>query len=527
MSTSPFPHPAPMTRRGFLALGTGAAAAAVLAACSTDSSNSRTLVQADSDPVRAAESARRAANAQVRQVSLRPAPATVDLGGVQVQTWTYDGKLPGQEIRIKPGQVLRADLTNGLPAPTTIHWHGLALRNDMDGMPDLTQAAVAPGGTFGYEFAVPDAGTYFFHPHVGVQLDRGLYAPLIVEDPADGTDYDVEAVVVLDDWLDGVNGRDPDKELQQLRDKGMARMNMGGTTTGGMSGMDHGGMSGMNMGGSSAMTMPTDPNAPLGSDAGDITDYPYYLINGRIGTDPVTFDAKPGQRMRIINAASDTAFRVAVGGHQLRVTHTDGYPVQPVTTASLLIGMGERYDAIVDLGDGVFPVVASAEVKAGQGFALIRAGAGTAPLAGVRPAELSIPPLSADKLTATESVRLPKRSLDSTLDLTLEHDMNNYIWTFNGTAFPSHAPLDVTEGQRVRLRFVNKTTMFHPMHLHGHTFQVVNAADTGPRKDTSIVLPMQTVEVDVEANNPGQWMVHCHNVYHGEAGMMSVLSYVR
>ncbi|KZM68813.1 multicopper oxidase family protein [Nocardia terpenica] len=501
-----FPLAQPLTRRGLLALGGGLATAAALAACST---NSRTLVMPDSDAMRAAENRRRAAGAAVREVRLRAEPATVDLGGVQVQTWTYGGRLPGQEIRLTRGEVLRADVTNTLPMQTTVHWHGVALRNDMDGgEPGVTQPAIAAnGGTFGYEFTVPDAGTYWFHPHTGVQLDRGLYAPLIVEDPADGTDYDLEAVVVLDDWLDGVNGRDPDKQLRQLRDKGMAGMNMG----------------------SSSMPMATDPHAPLGSDAGDVKDYPYFLINGRIGADPQTFTARPGQRMRlrIINAAADTAFRVAVGGHRLRIIHTDGFPVQPVTTSSVLLGMGERYDVIVDLADGVFPLVAAAEGKAGQGFALIRTGSGAPPAADVQPAELSAPPLTADRLVALDAVRLPKRTPDRTLDLTLAADSKQYIWTINGQVYDKRTPLDVTQGQRVRLRFVNKTMMFHPMHLHGHTFELVTPAGTGPRKDTSIVLPMRTVEVDLDANNPGQWMLHCHNVYHAESGMMTVLSYVR
>ncbi|MGY1943979.1 multicopper oxidase family protein [Nocardia asiatica] len=523
MSSIQFPPSAPMTRRGFLALGAGATAAAALAACSDGAQAARILVGPDSDAVRAAESNRRAASATVRDVALRAEPSTVDLGGVRVQTWTYGGRLPGQEIRLSRGEVLRADFTNALPAPSTIHWHGIAMRNDMDGAPGVTQPEIAPGGAFRYEFTVPDAGTYFFHPHVGVQLDRGLYAPLIIEDPADGKDYDLEAVVVLDDWLDAVNGRDPDAELRQLRDKGMAGMDMGGS-----GGMDHGGHGGTGMGGSSTMAMPTDPNAPLGSDAGDVT-YPYYLINGRLGTDPVTFTGRPGQRirLRIINAASDTAFRVALGGHQMRITHTDGYPVQPVTGASLLISMGERYDVIVELADGVFPLVAAAEGKTGQAFALVRTGGGTAPAADVRPAELSAPPIVADRLVAAEAVRLPARTPSKTLDVTLGSDTTKYIWTINGKQFPDHAMLDVTEGQRVRLRFINTTMMFHPMHLHGHTFQVVTASGAGPRKDTSIVLPMQTLEVDFDTDNPGQWMVHCHNAYHGEAGMMSVLSYVR
>ncbi|MVU76386.1 multicopper oxidase domain-containing protein [Nocardia sp. ET3-3] len=500
----------PMNRRGFFALGTGLATAAALAACTNDSSGSPKLVQPDSDPVRAAENARRVAGAATREVTLRAEPTTLDLGGVQVRTWAYGGALPGKEIRLAKGEVLRADLTNALPTSTTVHWHGLALRNDMDGAPGVTQPAVGPGGTFRYEFTVPDAGTYFFHPHVGLQLDRGLYAPLIVEDPADGKDYDLEAVVVLDDWLDGVDGRDPDQELRKLRQQGVGGMGMGG--------MDHGGMS-----------MSTDPNAPLGSDTGDVKDYPYYLINGRIDTDPVTFTGRPGQRLRlrVINAASDTAFRLAVGGHRLRVTHSDGFPVQPVTTDNLLLSMGERYDAVIELADGVFPLVASAEGKNGRALALIRTGGGTAPAADVRPAELSAPPLTGDRLVAAESVRLPARKPDRTLEVALGMGKGDYTWTINGKSYPDHAMLDVAQGERIRLRFVNHTMMFHPMHLHGHTYQVVNPAGTGARKDTSIVLPMQTVEADFDANNPGQWMVHCHNAYHGEAGMMSILSYTR
>ncbi|WP_040811261.1 multicopper oxidase family protein [Nocardia concava] len=517
MPSNGFPTLAPMSRRGFFALGTGLATAAALAACTKNAPSTSGLVRPDSDAVRNTENARRVAGAATREVALRAEPTTIDLGGVRVNTWAYGGALPGKEIRLAKGEVLRADLTNALPAPTTTHWHGLALRNDMDGAPDVTQPAVAPGGTFRYEFIVPDAGTYFFHPHVGLQLDRGLYAPLIVEDPADGKDYDLEAVVVLDDWLDGVNGRDPDQELRKLQQQGMGGMNMGG-------GMDHGGM---NHGG--GMGMSTDPNAPLGSDTGDVKDYPYYLINGRIGTDPVTFTGRPGQRLRlrIINAASDTAFRVAVGGHRLRVTHSDGFPVQPATTDSLLLGMGERFDAVVDLADGVFPLVASAEGKTGQAFALIRTGGGTAPAADIRPAELSSPPLTGDRLIAAESVRLPARKPDRVLDATLGMGKGKYVWTINGKSYPDHDMLNVAQGERIRLRFVNNTMMFHPMHLHGHTYQVVTPAGTGPRKDTSLVLPMQTVEVDFDADNPGQWMLHCHNAYHGEAGMMSILSYVR
>ena len=238
---------------------------------------------------------------------------------------------------MRVGEVLRVRLDNRLPEPTSIHWHGVVVRNDMDGVPGVTQMPVPANGGFVYEFTVPYAGTYFFHPHVGLQLDRGLYAALVVEDPAEPGGYDQEAVVVLDDWTLGV-GPTP----EQLQDRLMAQ--------GGMMG---GGMGMMGQGGGSPA---------LGGSGGQIA-YPLYLLNGHPPTDPSTIRAKPGQRLRlrVINAAAETAFRVALGGHRLTVTHTDGLPVAPTTAEALLLGMGERADALVRLQDGAFPLVALAE----------------------------------------------------------------------------------------------------------------------------------------------------------------------
>jgi multicopper oxidase len=267
MSAQPGDHR--IDRRKFLVLGAGFAATAGLTACSStaNTANGPSRIDPGSAKVADAEHARRAADARVTTVDLDAVVGEVDLGGFPVNTWTYDGLLPGKEIRVTRGEVLRVRLRNRLPQPTTIHWHGLALRNDMDGVPDLTQRQVDPHSEFTYEFTVPDAGTYWFHPHVGAQLDRGLYAPLIVEDPADGADYDNDLVVVLDDWLDGL-GRDPDTVLKDLQTNGM-------TMAGGMSmpGMDHG--SGM-------------PRSELlGGDVGDVT-YPHMLANGHVPAAPWT-----------------------------------------------------------------------------------------------------------------------------------------------------------------------------------------------------------------------------------------------
>lgn len=505
-----------ISRRSVL-LGSAAGALSLvgLGACSRPGA----AVGARSASVIKAEAARRAEGQRVVTAALSPRVATVDLGGLTVRTWAYGASVPGPLLRATAGDLLRVNVDNALPTETSVHWHGVALRNDMDGVPGMTQQAIAAGQKFLYEFTAPDPGTYFHHPHTGVQLDRGLYGVLVVEDPRERGDYDLEWVVVLDDWVDGT-GRTPDDVLAGFRaasgDTG--RDGMGGM--GGMGGMDHGsmGMGGMGMGGmGEAMTSPF-----LGG-AGDVV-YPHYLINGRVPAAPVTLRGKPGQRvrLRIVNAGSDTAFRVALDGHRMTVTHTDGFPVQPTEADALLVGMGERYDVLVTLADGVFPLVALAEGKGGQGRAVVRTATGAPPPASARPAGLDGLVVTATDLVATPDARLPERAVDRRHDLVLSGSMAPYRWTINGKTFKEADPLEVRQGERLQLRFSNMSMMFHPMHVHGHTFAL---AGTGVRKDTVIVRPMQTLVVALDAANPGQWATHCHNIYHAEAGMMTTLSY--
>jgi FtsP/CotA-like multicopper oxidase with cupredoxin domain len=465
------------------------------------------LVAADADLVQRVEAARRRAGAGTVTATLTPRPVSLDLGGPIVTTWGYTDTAPGPLIRARAGDLLRVHVDNQLPADTSVHWHGIALRNDMDGVPGVTQSPIPAGGRHLYEFTAPDAGTYFYHPHSGVQLDRALYGVLVVDDPAEPGDYDAEWILVLDDWVDGT-GRTPEQVLASLASMGGMHGDGGGM------GHDSGGMA---MDGMETMT------SPLLGGAGDVA-YPHYLINGRIPAAPVTLTGKPGQRVRIrlVNAASDTAFRIALGGHRLTVTHTDGFPVVPADTDALLLAMGERADVTVTLADGLFPLVAAAEGKTGQGLAVVRTGAGTPPPATARPGELDRQVLNTAVLSAADPVRLAERRPDRTHRLVLGGAMMPYRWTINGAGFHDAAPLLVRHGERVRLRFVNRTTMFHPMHVHGHTFAVTGG---GARKDTVIVTPNQTVTVDLDATNPGQWMTHCHNIYHAETGMMINLAY--
>jgi FtsP/CotA-like multicopper oxidase with cupredoxin domain len=294
---------APLPRRRFLAAATATAASLALGACTGEPDSGAGVVGPSAPAVGQAETRRRRPGAPVREVALTAAAVTIDLAGRNVTTWAYNTTVPGPVVRLRAGEVLRARLDNRLPEPTTIHWHGVALRNDMDGAPGMTQPPVGPGGRFTYQFTVPDPGTYWFHPHVGLQLDRSLYGALLVDDPAEPGGYDREQVVVLDDWTDGV-GPTPEQLQARL------------AAQGGMMGQGNMGMMGQGAGSSPA----------LGS-GGQIA-YPLYLLNGRPPADPPSFKVRPGERLRlrVINAAAETAFRVALGGHRITVTHSDGCP---------------------------------------------------------------------------------------------------------------------------------------------------------------------------------------------------------
>lgn len=505
MNPSPAPRPRfLLTRRGFLGVSIGAVATVALASCAPAAN----WVQPDGAQVQGAER-RRGGTGKVTTATLTAAPTVLDLAGATAPTWAF-GSVPAPVIRLGAGDTLKATVRNQLEADTSVHWHGLALRNDMDGVPPVTQQPIKAGASFDYEFIAPDPGTYWFHPHVGVQLDRGLYGALIVEDPAEPGGYEDEWVIILDDWLDGVTAT-PDDVLDELS-AGMG---------------DMGGMGDMFMRmGNTLMGATSDL---LGGDAGDVY-YPLYLVNGKPPADPTQFTGRAGEKvgLRIINAGSDTAFRIAIGGHTLTITHTDGFPVEPVEVDSILIGMGERYDAIITLDDGAFPLIAQAEGKRDRGFAVIRTGsAAAAPTADVSIPELTSSRIgTAQLLTSDSSVALSSRQPDRTVAITLTGGMAEYDWGIDGRRFDMNQPLDgaheIREGERVRFTITNDTEMWHPFHLHGHTYQHEGG---GPRKDTSIVLPKQTLTVDFDADNPGLWVAHCHNIYHAETGMTTVIGY--
>jgi multicopper oxidase len=420
-----------------------------------------------------------------RSISLVAEVGEVEVGpGHVYRTWLYNGQFPGPEIRAREGELLSVKLENRLPEGTTVHWHGVPLANPMDGVPYITQDPVASGDSFLYEFPATPAGTYFYHSHMGLQLDRGVLGPLVIEETTPHVSYDREYTILLDDLLEG----DPSTASDQM----------------------HRGMRGR-MG---------DPSKP---------EYSALLINGRTPADPPVFEVRRNERvrLRLINAASATSFRVTLTEHQLTVVHADGRPVVPVTVDAITLGMGERYDVIVEAdnpGSWLLAATSLDGTPAPARATLRYAGTSqnSAQSLGEPPTIWEGRTLRLSDLVSVESNGEVTGGADRHLNLVLSGGMMSSAWTINGQAYPDAAPLNIQEGERVQVAMQNMSMIDHPMHLHGHFFRVGNAL-----KDT-VVVPahMGRVVFEFIADNPGDWFFHCHNLYHMEMGMARVFRYV-
>lgn len=432
---------------------------------------------------------------RVKAYTLEAKPTSIRIGNRDVTTWAYNGAIPGPTLRVTEGDTLRVTVKNRLPAGqgTSIHWHGVPLLNAMDGVSGATQRAIASGQDFTYEFVAPVAGTYFYHSHVGLQLDRGLYGPLIIDPVRETQPSSQEMTLILDDWLDGMTGT-PDDAMKQL-------IAMGDRMTGGMSGM------------------------PMGPTPPDLL-YPSYLINGKPADQPQEILVEQGQRVRLrfINAAAASIFHVALQGHRMTVTHTDGQPVVPVEIETLRIGMGERYDVLVTANrPGVWQLAASVEGAQPQTRAIFRYKGSTAqaPAATFAPPELKGRMLTYGMLQAAPGLVVPPAETpDQVLPIQLSGGNGQYTWKINGQVFNQADLITIQKLSLIQFAYQNNSMMPHPMHLHGHFFQLENGTGRGPLKDTVLIDAMQSMKINWVSDNVGTWAFHCHNVYHQEAGMM-------
>lgn len=421
-----------------------------------------------------------------------------------------DGR-PG--LTFAPGDAFNVTLENRLAEPTLVHWHGMTGPWRQDGVPDLSQPALAPGKRYAYDFPINRSGTLWMHSHYGLQEQQLLAAPLILRDQASAAADEQEVVLLLHDF----SFRPPDEILASLR----------GNNSNAMAGM-----SGMSSGAMSAGVMPGMSGMGPGGMAQDINDFDFdaYLANDRTLSDPEIVRVENGGRvrLRIINGAAATGFWIDLGALPGELIAVDGDPVQPIKESRFPITMAQRLDIRVILpADGQsYPVFAVREGDSIRtGIVLAPAGATVKKLASHAKVNSGALTLELESMLRSPQPLSPRKP-DRSIEIALAGDMRGYRWSMI-EAGNAAAPL-VKSGERVEIVMRNQTMMSHPMHLHGHHFQVVaigNRRIAGALRDTVLVTPMASVTIAFDADNPGRWAFHCHHLYHMATGMMATLAY--
>lgn len=440
--------------------------------------------------------------ASVAPTTLMVTTSTVEVRGRTVERLDIVQPNGMRGIETTVGRRFRVRLVNRIGKPTLIHWHGLTPPSHQDGVPIVSQPALPPRQSYDYDFLLAQPGTYWMHSHEGLQEQSLLSAPLIVADPSDEMPGEQQIIAEIADF----SFTEPEQIYAQLRAPKPA----------------------------AAATV----SGQMKPDVNDVN-YDAFLINRRSIENPevVRIERRARVRLRIINSAASTNFTIDLG--QLRGTlfAVDGQPIAPVRGNSFPIGIANRCDIRVETpGAGVYPIFAIREadnsraalVLATQGAIVPKYGA-----TGSLTAPLNTLALETQLRAANP---LAQRSAERRLSIALTGDMAKYAWTIDNRAWTDAlaasgtAPyLPVKRGERVEITMQNKTMMSHPMHLHGHTFQVVavnNARFAGAMRDTILVAPKAAVTIAFDANNPGWWFYHCHNLYHLAAGMATSVKYV-
>lgn len=470
----------------------------------------------------------RLALGQGSPLSLTAATRVIEVDGRAATVMGLVNAAGTQGLTLDPGQRFRVDLTNALDEETIIHWHGQVPPNAQDGVPDLPLPLLKPGETRSYDYATMP-GTYWMHSHVPIQEMSLLAAPLIVRRPEDLTADRQEVVMFLHDF-----SFRPAAEVMAEITSGAGHDDVTGTRPpvqngGGMAGMDHSGMAmpGMMSGGAGGM------GGGMAGMAMDLNDFDFdaYLANDRTLADPEVVAVERGGRvlLRVINAAAATSFWIDTGGLAARLVAVDGHPVEPVTGSRFGLAMAQRLDLEIDLdASGAFPILALREgARERTGIVLATTGAKVGrigDLADTESGAFDIDLAQESMLRAAPTSSLAPRPADRAHMITLGGGMQPYLWTINGQIWGSHTPISAKTGERVELTFRNMSMMGHPMHLHGHVFQVVNVNGqpiAGAIRDTVYVPPMAMVTVALDAGEAARWMLHCHHMPHLFTGMMT------
>ena len=542
-------------------------------------------------------------------IALTIGHGTASIDGRPAHAVTFNGRAPAPLIRLTQGRTVRIAVTNALAEDTSIHWHGLLVPFQMDGVPGISFPGIAPRTTFTYEFPLIQSGTYWYHSHSGLQEQMGHYGPLVIDpEGPDPIASDREHVILLSDHTP----LHPHALFRRLKLQGGYFNYQKQTASGLATGRDQSLKERLAWG---AMRM--DP-----TDISDATGATYtYLVNGHGPADNWTglFAAGERVRLRIINGSAMTIFNVRIPGLTLTIVAADGVPVRPVSVDEFQIAVAETYDVIVTPADRAYTLVAEASDRSGLTRATLSprpglvapvpplrrrplatmkdmgmgdmgamdhaamghapaaapdpcppehaamghctpAGAAGVPMAamdhGMRdfanapglprtPVVQTVAPMPMDRTgeppqgladaghrvlvyrdlvatTRNPDVRAPTRQLK----IHLTGNMERYMWAFDGVKLNAvTAPIAFRLGERVRVTLVNDTMMAHPIHLHGHYFELVTGhGDHAPRKHTINVAPGGTMTFDLTADAPGDWAFHCHLLYHMHAGMMEVVT---
>ena len=525
-----------------------------------------------------------------RVIDLAVGEGPVAVAGRRGHAFAVNGSIPGPLVRLKEGEPVTLRVANRLAEDTSIHWHGLLVPFQFDGVPGVSFPGIKPGETFVYEMpALRQAGTYWWHSHSGLQEQAGHYGPLIV-DPAgpDPVEADRDYVLMLSEFTP----LHPHTIMAKLKkgEEYFNRQKTSWTDEYPLSGADRRMWAGMRM-------MPTD--------IADVTGSTYtYLANGHAPSDGLEYLFKPGERvrLRVINGSAMSFFNVRIPGVRMTVVQADGKNVRPVEVDEFQIGTAETYDIVVEPMGEAHTIVAEAMDRSGMAVATLASRPGArAPVPPLRdpvlltmkdmghgsmdhsgmdhaamghdmpmgemdhgamnmrdtstlPADVKVGPgldmvsaepidrmgdpgLGLDKighkvltyndlsaLEPNDDSRSPSRSME----IHLTGNMERYMWSFDGKKFNAVAdqPIRFAFNERVRVKLVNDTMMAHPIHLHGHFFELVNGADRmhQPQKHTVIVQPGGSATFDLTADEVGDWAFHCHLLYHMHAGMFQVVT---
>ncbi len=413
-------------------------------------------------------------NGQVVEVDLIAAETTIDLvPDAPTKVWAYNGSVPGPQIDVPLGDTVRLTLQNDLASPTSIHWHGIRVPEDMDGVPGLSQAAVAPGESFTYSFTPPDRGTYWYHSHTlgSEQLDRGLYGAIVVADPAEADLFDVDVVWTIDDWLLGDEGQ----IVEGFFDNHVA--------------MHHGRRGEL-------LTANGDPEN--------------------------TLRVPPGARvrLRLINASNGRWYDPDFEGLAASVIAVDGQLTSaPVALEDVTLAPGSRLDVVFDapLTPGVHRVVdAAAGPPVTIATVVVEGDAASA--RGVPFEHAGVVPNWADaELLATD--------LELRFELGIDDDLFSRF-RVNGRSYPDVEPVQLVQGRFTKIRMVNRTGLLHPIHLHGQFFKVLSRGgvpvDEPFFRETVLMESEEVIEIGIVPSDTGQWLLHCHIQEHADAGMATV-----